>query len=57
MSEKRCSRCGKKISYWHYIDGLPVCVDDRTCVLDKYFTRKEKKLRELKSKYFIGSVH
>ena len=56
MAERRCSRCGKKITCWHYIDGLPVCVDDRNCVPDKYFTRKEKKLRELKSKYHIGGA-
>ena len=28
----RCTRCGKPIHYWHYVNNRPVCADDRSCV-------------------------
>lgn len=51
----RCTRCGKLICEWHYVNNRPVCVDDRLC----YYRRrcafkgqpKTKVLERVKSRY------
>lgn len=46
----RCTRCGKIIQFVHYVNGLPVCADDRNC----YSMQQPKRLRkldELKRRY------
>ncbi len=49
---KICARCGKKINYYHYINGKSVCADDRLCYLHlNKKSRKFKKLMELKNKF------
>lgn len=54
MTERKfkiCARCGKKIYLWHYVNGLPMCTDDRLCYPGKQVPRRIKKLMEIKSKY------
>ncbi len=41
----RCTRCGKLIFEWHYVNNRPVCVDDRLC-----YCRPNRKHRKQKSK-------
>lgn len=47
---KVCARCGKQIYLWHYVNGLPVCVDDRLC-WPKQATKREKRLYKNKLRY------
>lgn len=51
MEKLRCTRCGKMTDHIHFIDGLPVCADDRLCYPSKNIPRKIKKLAELRSKF------
>lgn len=49
---KICARCGKKINYYHFVNGLPMCADDRLCYpKPKKISKKIKKLMELKKKF------
>lgn len=45
LDPKRCSRCGKSISDWHYVNNKPVCTDDRLC-----YHRPRNKFKKPKSK-------
>lgn len=47
----RCSRCGCYLTHAHYVDGLPVCTDDRLCYPGMFLTKRQKKLAELKRRY------
>lgn len=51
MKSLRCFRCGKAISKYHLVDGVPVCTDDRLCYPAKNLSKKIKKLAELKAKF------
>ncbi len=53
MTERKfkiCARCGKKIYLWHYVNGLPMCCDDRMC-WQKQSTRRNKCLDKNRRRY------
>lgn len=56
MTERKfkiCARCGKKIYLWHYVNGLPMCCDDRMC-WQKQPTRRNKCLHKNRRRYGGG---
>lgn len=49
--EVRCARCGRITEQWHYLDGMPVCADDRLCWPGRYMSRKLKQLERLQRRW------
>lgn len=49
--EVRCARCGRITEHWHYLDGMPVCADDRLCWPGRYMSRKLKQLERLQRRW------
>lgn len=47
---KTCARCGKVIGHWQWVNGYPVCADDRECYA-KNPTRAMQALKRNKLKY------
>lgn len=50
---KRCARCGRVLEDWQWVNGYPVCADDRNC-WPKQPTRVMKTLKRNKLKYGDG---